>query len=70
MGVLRAGSATWCGRELAKWLAGKESSNRIPPMHLPAIMRGRPPRFPLARLRRQYLRLGINYYRLRDYLGR
>ena len=60
-------SATWSGRELAKWLAGRESGNGILPKHLPAIVRGRPPRFPLAPLRRQYLRLGLAFYRLRDH---
>jgi len=60
-------SATWSGRELARWLAGKDSGNSLLPKHLPAIMRGRPPRFPLAFLRRQYLRAGLGIYRLRDY---
>ncbi len=60
-------SATWSGRELAKWLAGRESGSGILPKHLPAIVRGRPPRFPLAALRRQYLRLGLAFYRLRDH---
>ena len=60
-------SATWSGRELAYWLAGPNSSNDLLPQHLPAIFRGRPPRFPLAFLRRQYLRAGIAFYRLRDY---
>ncbi|MDH3537086.1 MAG: FAD-binding oxidoreductase, partial [Gammaproteobacteria bacterium] len=60
-------SATWSGRELAKWLAGKESGTGVLPRHLPAIVHGRPPRFPLAGLRRQYLRLGLSLYRLRDY---
>jgi len=60
-------SATWSGRELAYWLAGKESSKELLPKHLPAIVRGRPPRFPLAFLRRQYLRAGFGFYRLRDF---
>lgn len=60
-------SATWSGRELAKWLAGKNSGNSLLPKHLPALVRGRSPRFPLAGLRRQYLRLGLGFYRLRDY---
>ena len=60
-------SATWSGRELAKWLAGSESGGALPD-HLPALVRGRPPRFPLAALRRQYLRLGLGIYKLRDYL--
>lgn len=61
-------SATWSGRELANWLAGDTSGAQLLPMHLPAIMRGRPPRFPLAGLRRQYLRAGLGFYRLRDWL--
>ena len=61
-------SATWSGRELAYWLAGKNASNDLLPKHLPAIVQGQPPRFPLAFLRRQYLRAGMGYYRLRDFL--
>ena len=60
-------SATWSGRELAYWLAQKNASKDLLPLHLPAIMRGRPPRFPLAFLRRQYLRAGMGFYRLRDF---
>lgn len=60
--------ASWSGRELAKWLAGDKSDNNHLPMHLPAILRGRPPKFPLAFLRRQYLRAGITFYKLRDLL--
>ena len=60
-------SATWSGRELAYWLAGKNASKELLPTHLPAIMQGRPPRFPLAFLRRQYLRAGMGFYRLRDF---
>lgn len=62
-------TATWTGRELAKWIAGKASSNQHLPMHLPAIVRGRPPRFPIAYLRRQYLRAGTAMWKLRDVLG-
>jgi len=61
-------SASWSGRELAKWLAGKDSGNSLLPMHLPAIVRGRPPKFPFAFLRRQYIRSGLTYYKLRDML--
>ena len=61
-------NATWSGREIARWLAGEPSSSDPLPRHLPAIIRGRPPRFPLAFLRRQYLRAGLAFYRLRDYL--
>ena len=59
-------SATWSGRELARWMAGKNSGNSVSPTHLPAIIRGRPPRFPLAFLRRQYVRAGLAIYSLRD----
>ncbi len=62
-------TATWTGRELAKWIAGKASNNQHLPMHLPAIVRGRPPRFPIAFLRRQYLRAGTTMWKLRDVLG-
>ena len=61
-------NATWSGREVAKWLAGPESGDDLLPQHLPAIMRGRSPRFPLGFLRRQYLRLGLTWYRLLDRL--
>ena len=63
-------NATWTGRELAKWLAGPAADDKLLPRHLPAIMRGLTPRFPLGFLRRQYLRLGLGYYKLRDYLER
>ena len=63
-------NATWTGRELARWLAGPDSGNEILPMHLPAIVRGRTPRFPLGSLRRQYLRAGLACYRLRDFFNR
>jgi glycine/D-amino acid oxidase-like deaminating enzyme len=62
-------SATWSGREVAKWLAGRQSDKSLIPMHLPAIIRGRPPKFPLAFLRRQYLRAGMSFYKLRDILN-
>ena len=61
-------TAPWAGRELAKWLAGKESGRSIVPEHLPAIVRGRTPRVPLAFLRRQYVRAGLAIYKMRDVL--
>jgi glycine/D-amino acid oxidase-like deaminating enzyme len=63
-------TASWSGRELAKWMAGPETSDELLPTHLPAIFRGRSPKFPLAVLRRQYLRAGLVFYRLRDWLDR
>ena len=63
-------NASWTGRALAQWLAGPESGDAVLPTHLPAIMRGHSPRFPLGFLRRQYLHLGTIYYRLLDWLDR
>ncbi len=62
-------TATWSGREVARWLVDPAGGDDVLPRHLPAIIRGRPPRFPLAFLRRQYLRAGLAAYRLRDWLG-
>lgn len=59
-------TATWAGRELAYWLAGSNASEDIEPRHLPALVRGLRPRFPLPALRRLYVRLGLAYYKLRD----
>ncbi len=61
-------TATWSGREVARWLADPAAGDDVLPRHLPAIIRGRPPRFPLAFLRRQYLRAGLAAWRLRDWL--
>jgi len=62
-------TATWTGRELAYWLAGSNSSDRTEPEHLPALVRGLRPRFPIPALRRSYARAGMMYYRLKDLLG-
>jgi glycine/D-amino acid oxidase-like deaminating enzyme len=61
-------TATWTGRELAYWLAGSNAGDLAEPQHLPALVRGLRPRFPLPALRRWYARLGIAYYRLKDRL--
>jgi glycine/D-amino acid oxidase-like deaminating enzyme len=62
-------TATWTGRELAYWLAGSNASEAIEPRHLPALVRGLRPRFPLPALRRVYTRLGLAYFRLKDLVG-
>ena len=62
-------TATWTGRELAYWLAGSNASDLTEPQHLPALVRGLRPRFPLPALRRWYTRIGLAYYRLKDVLG-
>jgi glycine/D-amino acid oxidase-like deaminating enzyme len=61
-------TATWSGRELAKWMAQEKPGAEVMPMHLPAIMHGRSPKFPLAALRRQFLLAALKFYRLRDIL--
>jgi glycine/D-amino acid oxidase-like deaminating enzyme len=62
-------TATWTGRELAYWLAGSNAGDQAEPTHLPALVRGLRPRFPVASLRRTYARLGTVYYMLKDLLG-
>jgi glycine/D-amino acid oxidase-like deaminating enzyme len=62
-------TATWTGRELAYWLAGSNASELTEPQHLPALVRGLRPRFPVPALRRVYTRLGMMYYKLRDVVG-
>lgn len=62
-------TATWTGRELAYWLAGGNSADSPTPDHLPALVRGMTPRFPLPALRLQYARAGIAFHRLMDFFG-
>jgi glycine/D-amino acid oxidase-like deaminating enzyme len=62
-------TATWTGRELARWLAGSNAGDETDPTHLPALVRGLGRRFPVASLRRTYARLGTIYFRLKDMLG-
>jgi glycine/D-amino acid oxidase-like deaminating enzyme len=62
-------TATWTGRELAYWLAGSNAGDATEPQHLPALVRGLRPRFPLPALRRAYTRLGMMYYKAKDLLG-
>ncbi len=61
-------TSTWCGRELAKWMAGTESCNKNA-SHLPTLVRGLTPRIPLSFLRKQYAQAGIALWKLRDRLG-
>jgi len=62
-------TATWTGRELAYWLAGSNASDNTAPQHLPALVRGLRPRFPVPGLRRVYTRLGMLYFSLKDMLA-
>ena len=62
-------TATWVGRELARWLAESNNSANAQPEHLPVLVRGLPRRFPLPRLRRMVVRAGMAYYQLKDFFG-
>ena len=55
-------TAPWTGRALAQMLAGRHKSDA----HLPRVMAGQPPRFPLSALRLWYLRAAYLYYRFKD----
>lgn len=55
-------TATWTGRQLARWIAGNSPE-------LPAMVRGLAPRFPLPRYRLHYLRAVFAWLRLKDRLG-
>ena len=57
-------SATWHGKALSDWI-GKHTK-RNSPEHIPTLIQGLPPRFPLPSLRTQYLAAVLNVYRLRD----
>jgi glycine/D-amino acid oxidase-like deaminating enzyme len=54
-------TAPWAGCRLAAMLAGKADE-----ADLPAVLRGLPPRFPLAFLRPKYLAAAYRWYALRD----
>jgi len=62
-------TATWTGRALACWLAGGNAPDSPTPDHLPALVRGMTPRFPLPGLRRHYARAGIAMHRFMDLFG-
>lgn len=59
-------TATWAGRELAKWYAQGNNREDAQGMHLPAVLRGQPGRFPFAPFRKSYGRLGVSWHRLKD----
>ena len=59
-------TATWAGRELARWLAENNDPEAAVPAGLPALVRGFAPRFPLAFLRPFYLRAGVTWRRMKD----
>ena len=57
-------TASWTGKQLADWIGSGSSPE------LPVIVKGLGRKFPFARLRLQYLRLGIAAAKWRDLKGR
>ncbi len=59
-------TATWSGRELARWLAAGRSQSGYVPESVPVMMRGLSARFPVAGLRLRYLQARLGLFRLQD----
>ena len=59
-------TATWTGREIARWLAGANSPAQATPDHLPAAVRGFSGRFPLPGFRHWFARAAMLPRRLAD----
>lgn len=59
-------TATWSGKQVAKWLASSGSKEQKAPEWLPRMMLGMPGRFPLSPLRLAYLQAAIGVLRLRQ----
>lgn len=62
-------TSTWCGKQIADWLAAKSHDSVAAPDTLPVMMRGMPGRFPLPSLRRHYLQARLGLFRISDWLG-
>ncbi len=60
-------TATWCGKQVADWLAGADNNNRIPPT-LPRVVHDLPKRIPIPSLRLFYAQTRIAMFRLTDWL--
>ena len=59
-------NATWTGREIAKWIvSGNDKSNPLP-SHLPKLVQGITPKFPLPKLRPYYAKAGVGWHQLKD----
>jgi glycine/D-amino acid oxidase-like deaminating enzyme len=61
-------TATWAGRELARWYGRDNAGTATTPDHLPALVRGMTGRFPLPRLRLGYLGATMLWRRMLDRL--
>ena len=59
-------NATWTGREIARWIGrGNDKSNPLP-AHLPKLVQGITPKFPLPSLRPLYAKAGVGWHRFKD----
>lgn len=61
-------TATWAGRELARWLATGNNLNDPVPRHLPAVVRGVSSKIPFPSLRNHYARAGVAWHHFKDFL--
>jgi glycine/D-amino acid oxidase-like deaminating enzyme len=57
-------TATWSGKQVAKWLGTSSVDDESPVPWLPAMMLGMPGRFPMSSLRLSYLQAMIGMLRL------
>ena len=62
-------NATWAGREIARWLAGSNNKSYPLPTHLPKLVQGITPKFPLPGLRPLVAKTGIGWHRFKDMIG-
>jgi len=60
-------TATWCGKQVADWLAGAKDDSRIP-RTLPRVVHDLPKRIPLPSLRMFYAQSRIAMFRVTDWL--
>jgi glycine/D-amino acid oxidase-like deaminating enzyme len=59
-------TATWAGKQLARWLAERGAKRGGKPPWLPGVVYGAPGRFPFAGQRVRYLQGAISLLRIRD----
>jgi glycine/D-amino acid oxidase-like deaminating enzyme len=60
-------NSTWCGKQVADWLAHTGRDDRRIPDSLPVVMRGMPGGFPLPSLRLLYVQARVAAFRLTDW---
>ncbi len=59
-------NATWAGREIARWIGTRNDTNNPLPTHLPKLVQGITPKFPLPALRPLYAKLGVGWHQFKD----